>query len=779
LHIATDQLLTVGWAVGRNKDAQLLGTFIAKSCCRIQHGQVADADSEMTETNPVTGDLFIDEDESKGLKYPSDFATFKPNSDVLILGTGYAAGAKLVPSFPVRVKVGGLQKVLEVVGNRTWEAGLFTKRPGHPQPVGKMPLTFENAWGGTGYSKNPIGRGRNTEQMHNLEFSGSRIERTNDRSDPAGFGPLASSWEPRKSKVGTCKGKWLKERWPWFPEDLDWSYFNAAPLDQQVDGYLRGDEELEFENLHPKHSIYKSRLPGLRTRCFLNERLQNGELTFREVKTNLDTLWINMDEEKLILVWRGLAPVRTLKLREIEHIYAVTEPLAEPPRSLEQHRAEFQRRLNEGQEVELPDAEAAATDAAFEKQFAEMDKEFAEAEQEMAKFEAGANQVIEEQKARAIAEGVDPKLFEDRAAPQTLAQVKAEYQAAMAELKRADPEQATQMGEIDFSQFEQMEAEAAQMEAEFAADNPVSPSRESVQAGLKGGTKSFAGHELSGLDLAGLDLTGADLSGASLDKANLRQAKLVGANLREANLSGADLTEADLTGAILDEADFSNAKLDKARMIDVSIVGTGFSRLELAAMDFSGAKGKGADFSKANLAGALFVRAQVPQSDFSGAVLEKADFSSAGLPAAQFDGAKAKGVQMENADVSGLHGGDKADFTGGNFRNAKGAGSIWEQSMLDGADFSKALLTRANFNETSLCEARFDRVDAMKASFDDAFLQRAVLTNANLLRATFDRADLTQTNLSNSNLYGAGFWETVFQHTVIDGANVKATQIAK
>jgi uncharacterized protein YjbI with pentapeptide repeats len=159
--------------------------------------------------------------------------------------------------------------------------------------------------------------------------------------------------------------------------------------------------------------------------------------------------------------------------------------------------------------------------------------------------------------------------------------------------------------------------------------------------------------------------------------------------------------------------------------------------------------------------------------------LERTDFNSAELPAAQFDGAKAKGVRMEKADISGLHGGDRADFTGGNFRGAKGAGSIWEQSMLDGADFSKALLTRANFNETSLREARFDRADAMKASFDDACLQRAVLTNAKLLRATFDRADLTQANLSKSNLYGAGLWETIFHHTVIDGANVKETQIAK
>jgi len=34
----------------------------------------------------------------------------------------------------------------------------------------------------------------------------------------------------------------------------------------------------------------------------------------------LDTLWIDMDQEQLILVWRGHTPVQTEKLEEI-YIY--------------------------------------------------------------------------------------------------------------------------------------------------------------------------------------------------------------------------------------------------------------------------------------------------------------------------------------------------------------------------------------------------------------------------------------------------------------------------
>jgi hypothetical protein len=159
------------------------------------------------------------------------------------------------------------------------------------------------------------------------------------------------------------------------------------------------------------------------------------------------------------------------------------------------------RHPNEDQEVELPEAETVAADAAFEKRFADMDKEFAAAEAEMTKTEEEANKVFKDQKAQLIAQGVDPRLFEEPANPQTLAEAKAEYMAAMAELKRTDPEHAARMGEIDFAEFEQMEAEMAQMEAEMAAANPPPPTRESVQVSIAG-DKGGASRNLSRRPLA-------------------------------------------------------------------------------------------------------------------------------------------------------------------------------------------------------------------------------------------------------------------------------------
>ncbi len=128
--------------------------------------------------------------------------------------------------------------------------------------------------------------------------------------EPAGFGALGQMWIQRFSKLGSYKGNYVKERWPWFPKDFDWSYFNAAPSDLQVNGYLKGDEKLYFENLHPVHSQYNSQLPGLRVRCFISELNDKKEKLFKEVKMNLDTLWVDMESEKLVLVWRGVSDIK-------------------------------------------------------------------------------------------------------------------------------------------------------------------------------------------------------------------------------------------------------------------------------------------------------------------------------------------------------------------------------------------------------------------------------------------------------------------------------------
>ena len=79
-------------------------------------------------------------------------------------------------------------------------------------------------------------------------------------------------WTQRFSKIGTYKGNYLKERWPWFSKDFDWGFFNLLLTDMQ----LNGIPERVMKNYILKisiliHSQYHSQLPGIRVRCFINE----------------------------------------------------------------------------------------------------------------------------------------------------------------------------------------------------------------------------------------------------------------------------------------------------------------------------------------------------------------------------------------------------------------------------------------------------------------------------------------------------------------------------
>ncbi|MCP3870509.1 MAG: DUF2169 domain-containing protein, partial [Gammaproteobacteria bacterium] len=189
--------------------------------------------------------------------------------------------------------------------------------------------------------------------LPNLKVLEGEQLKTMHQGIPSGFGPLGRTWSHRMDLVGTYGDKWKKERWPWLAEDLDWGYFNAAPTDQQVKGYLTGDEPLYFENMHPQHSRFHSSLPGIRVRCFLSEK-HNGENRFREVNTHLDTLWVDMDAGLLVLVWRALATVASPECDQIEDLLIVQEPVKEDPQSIEHYEQLLNKRKAEAAAAAAP-----------------------------------------------------------------------------------------------------------------------------------------------------------------------------------------------------------------------------------------------------------------------------------------------------------------------------------------------------------------------------------------------------------------------------------------
>jgi hypothetical protein len=247
----------------------------------------------------------------------------KLSTDVVLLGHAHAKGAT---SIDVGLKVGPVQKVVRVFGDRYWvKTGgqIFATKPQH---FDKMPLIYERAFGGwdksnkdektwTFEARNPVGRGfgdplRYVDEgkvpMPNLEDPNHLIKRYGEAPPPAGFGSIAPNWQPRAKYAGTYDKTWDKERKPLLPKDFDRRFFNAASPGLVAPGYLRGNEEVVVVNAAPVTPI-RFTLPGvLPPICRISLRGNRTE----EVHTNLDTVTVNTDDMSVSLLWRAFLPLR-------------------------------------------------------------------------------------------------------------------------------------------------------------------------------------------------------------------------------------------------------------------------------------------------------------------------------------------------------------------------------------------------------------------------------------------------------------------------------------
>ncbi len=766
--------LGLAWAVAKVKPPSIHATWVVKGTFDLVPGGVACLAAE-----PLlpTGDTPYPDGPDDSCFYPSDFALFKPCADIMLVGCGYAPNAKPTTVLPVHVAVGRFRKSLVIVGDRTTGAGAINAGGIQSQPFTRMPIDYTRAFGGAGYKFNPTGRGRVDElnengkkirRLPNVEQPDRLVVDLGGNYNPAGFGPIPLTWSQRMSKAGSYGGDWAKKKWPWFPDDFDWRFFNAAPADQQLPGYLTGDEEIACDNLHRTHAHFVCGLPRLRPRLFLRDAVGSG-LRVREVALSLDTLWLDMEAEKLVLVWRGLAEIQHKKLKDILDVLLEKEQLDEPPKPLAYYEARFDALppaivdlKDDEDEPKTPwpmDALRKELDALA----AKMKKDVAELEQDLV---ARMTVVATTMKA----EGADPALLQT--APQSATNAFAAYTASMATLLAAHPELKGKVPALPPLPPEEEMEEAPEPAADEAAWT-----RESCASHARGGGV-FHAEDLRGLDLSGLDLAGVDFTQSYLGDAKLVGTTLARANLAGVDLSSADLSGADLTDAKLDRANLSGAILTKARALRASLVGCEAVGTRFDNADLTGLVGVKALFAEADFSHAILRDADLSGADMSSSLLCHADLTGATLVAASIGRAKGESVCMAGAKLEGIFAGDGADLRKAMFAGARAAGSVWEAAVLDDADFTRAELRGALFESASLARANFFRADLRSARFDEAQARGALFVQANLFRASFEAADITAADLTASNLYGVEFLEVSDDGARYDGAYLKGTKKA-
>ncbi|MCF6212368.1 MAG: DUF2169 domain-containing protein, partial [Gammaproteobacteria bacterium] len=111
-------------------------------------------------------------------------------------------------------------------------------------------------------------------------------------------------WEPRYKLAGTYDQNWVDDVFPFLPADFNDAYYQAAPLDQQID-HLKGNEMVELINLTPNGRIAfclpKKEIPIV---FFLKK---GGR---EERQAVADTLVIEPDLKRFTLTWRVQLPLK-------------------------------------------------------------------------------------------------------------------------------------------------------------------------------------------------------------------------------------------------------------------------------------------------------------------------------------------------------------------------------------------------------------------------------------------------------------------------------------
>ena len=315
--------MIAGYTMGLEPSGRELLVVVVKGTFRIPSEQGAKLQLAEEQVPLVMSDVFFGEPALSAPKYEADFAPSKLRCDVLLNGHAYSPGGRPTERVVVGLKVGNWSKSFAVVGERTWyTAG--GPRATSPAAFTQMPISYDYAFGGTdlrhedpaqhaAFMPNPTGRGFHKHikgewlegtPLPNTEESGVPVDRPDGTYRPMSFGVIGRHWEPRYRYAGTYDQNWLDNVFPFLPADFDDQYYQAAPLDQQLQMPV-GDRAVSLINLTPD-SHREFAVPSFEAPvCVFPKR---GGL--EEVTAPMDTIAIEPDLGRVTMLWRIARPLK-------------------------------------------------------------------------------------------------------------------------------------------------------------------------------------------------------------------------------------------------------------------------------------------------------------------------------------------------------------------------------------------------------------------------------------------------------------------------------------
>jgi hypothetical protein len=234
----------------------------------------------------------------------------------------------------VGLRLGAIHKALIVFGPRVFYQGAAGLTVSGARPFVHHPITYEWAYGGTGVRapdprrqrmdlRNPVGKGVANSPAELVDQPAYRIEYPGSnprRAGPAGFGPIAGHWSPRRELAGTYDELWERTRRPLLASDYDDRFTLCSPADQRPPQHLRGGELVELVNVTPD-GVLSLQLPKI----YLTFSTRFGSHN-EEHRSKISTVIIEPEERKLAVVWQTTLEVGATKVDYLDETVIREKP---------------------------------------------------------------------------------------------------------------------------------------------------------------------------------------------------------------------------------------------------------------------------------------------------------------------------------------------------------------------------------------------------------------------------------------------------------------------
>ncbi|WP_339720042.1 DUF2169 domain-containing protein [uncultured Paraglaciecola sp.] len=302
----------------QDEEMQPLFVGLVKAAFRIQPDSMGPVIPMKEQIAPVLAGEKYGEPEKSSYKYEPECVPFKPNTDTVLIGTARAPTPNMT-QFDCGFRVGDCLQLARIFGDRFWHKTKLGMTMSEPEVVTKVPLIYENAFGGVDTSvetkhghpfeqKNPVGKGYHKNSRNcienaplpNIEDPNHLITHYTDCPTPIGFGFTSPNWLPRRLLAGTYDKKWEDHRSPKLALDFNPLFYNASPQKLMAKGYLQGNEPVQVYNASPWPKL-KFSLPGINAPS-ITVTLKNGKQI--KLLTVLDTVVVNTDDMLLFLHFR-------------------------------------------------------------------------------------------------------------------------------------------------------------------------------------------------------------------------------------------------------------------------------------------------------------------------------------------------------------------------------------------------------------------------------------------------------------------------------------------